>query len=110
MGRGIYIISKNFPSKLSIDANAYALAKYSSIVQENGMVPIVEPEVLMDGDHTAEDCFDKTSEVIKKCFEELIKHKVNLEGIILKPNMIISGNKSNKKIGSEKIAHLTIKC
>ena len=75
--RGIYIISKNYPSKLSIDANANALAKYSSIVQENGMVPIVEPEVLMDGDHTAEDCLNKTTEVIKKCFEELIQHKVS---------------------------------
>ena len=108
--RGIYIISKNYPSKLSIDKNANALAKYSSIVQENGMVPIVEPEVLMDGDHTAENCLEKTSEVIKKCFEELIQHKVNLEGIILKPNMILPGNKSNKKISNEKIAHLTLKC
>ena len=108
--RGIYIISKNYPSKLSIDANANALAKYSSIVQENGMVPIVEPEVLMDGDHTAEDCLNKTSEVIKKCFEKLVQHKVSLEGIILKPNMILPGNKSNEKISNEKIAHLTLKC
>ncbi len=108
--RGIYIISKNYPSKLSIDANANALAKYSSIVQENGMVPIVEPEVLMDGDHTAEDCLNKTSEVIKKCFEELIQHKVSLEGIILKPNMILPGNKSNEKISNERIAQLTLKC
>ena len=108
--RGIYIISKNYPSKLSIDANASALAKYSSIVQENGMVPIVEPEVLMDGDHTAEDCLNKTTEVIKKCFEELIHHKVSLEGIILKPNMILPGNKSNEKISNEKTAHLTLKC
>ena len=108
--RGIYVISKNYPSKLSIDANANALAKYSSIVQENGMVPIVEPEVLMDGDHTAEDCLNKTSEVIKKCFEELIRYKVSLEGIILKPNMILPGNKSNEKISNEKIAQLTLKC
>ena len=108
--RGIYIVSKKYPSKLSIDANANALAKYSYIVQENGMVPIVEPEVLMDGDHTAEDCLNKTSEVIKKCFEELIKHKVSLEGIILKPNMILPGNKSNKKISNEEIAKLTLKC
>ena len=108
--RCIYIISKKYPSKLSINANANALAKYSYIVQENGMVPIVEPEVLMDGDHTAEDCLNKTSEVIKKCFEELIQHKVSLEGIILKPNMILPGNKSNEKISNEKIAHLTLKC
>ena len=64
----------------------------------------------MDGDHSAEDCLNKTSEVINKCFEELIKHKVNLEGIILKPNMILPGNKSNKKIGNEEIARLTLKC
>ena len=108
--RGIYIISKNYPSKLSIDENAKALAKYSYIVQENQMVPIVEPEVLMDGNHTAEDCLNKTSDVIKKCFEELIKHRVNLEGIILKPNMILPGNKSNKKISNEEIAILTLKC
>ena len=108
--RGIYVISKKYPSKLSIDVNANALAKYSFIVQENGMVPIVEPEVLMDGDHTAEDCLNKTSEVIKKCFEELIKHNVSLEGIILKPNMILPGNKSNEKISNEEIAKLTLKC
>ena len=74
------------------------------------MVPIVEPEVLMDGEHSAEDCFQKTSEVITKCFEELILHKVNLKGIILKPNMILPGNKSNQKISNEEIAKLTLKC
>jgi len=108
--RGVYIISDKYPSKLSIDSNAHALARYSSIVQENGMVPIVEPEVLMDGDHTAEDCLNKTSEVIKKCFEKLIQHKVNLSGIILKPNMILPGNNSNKKIKNEEVAKLTLKC
>ena len=62
------------------------------------MVPIVEPEVLMDGDHSANECFDKTSEVIKKCFEELNIHKVDLTGIILKPNMILAGTKSKPNI------------
>ena len=108
--RGVYIISDKHPSKLSIHSNAHALARYSSLVQESGMVPIVEPEVLMDGDHSAEDCLNKTSEVIKKCFEELIQHKVNLEGIILKPNMILPGNSSNKKINNEEVAKLTLKC
>jgi len=108
--RGVYIISDKHPSKLSIHSNAHALARYSSLVQETAMVPIVEPEVLMDGDHTADDCFNKTSEVIKKCFEELIEHKVNLEGIILKPNMILPGNNSNKKINNEEVAKLTLKC
>jgi len=108
--RGVYNISDKLPSKLSIHSNAHALARYSSLVQESGMVPIVEPEVLMDGEHTAEDCLNKTSEVIKKCFEELLLHKVNLAGMILKPNMILPGNKSNKKINNEEIAKLTLKC
>ena len=108
--RGVYNISKGYPSKLSIQSNAHALARYSALVQECNMVPIVEPEVLMDGEHSAEDCFQKTSEVIKKCFEELILHKVNLKGIILKPNMILPGNKSNQKISNEEIAKLTLKC
>jgi fructose-bisphosphate aldolase class I len=108
--RGVYNISAKYPSKLSIHSNAHALARYSALVQECGMVPIVEPEVLMDGDHSAETCLKKTSEVIKKCFEELMLHNIDLTGIILKPNMILSGDKSNKKIFSEEVAKLTLKC
>ncbi|MDA7572691.1 fructose-bisphosphate aldolase class I [Candidatus Pelagibacter sp.] len=108
--RCVHNISDKFPSKLSIYSNAHALARYSALVQECGMVPIVEPEVLMDGDHSAENCFKKTSEVIKKCFEELKIHKIDLSGIILKPNMILAGNISNKKISSEEVAKLTLKC
>ena len=108
--RGVYSISKNYPSKLSIQSNAHALARYSALVQESNMVPIVEPEVLMDGNHTAKDCLDKTSEVIKKCFDELIIHKVDLKGIILKPNMILAGSKNKNKISSEEVAELTLKC
>ena len=74
------------------------------------MVPIVEPEVLMDGDHSAKDCFLKTSEVIKKCFEELILNKVDLKGIILKPNMILAGNKCKDKITNDEVAKLTLEC
>jgi len=74
------------------------------------MVPIVEPEVLMDGNHTAKDCLDKTSEVLKKCFDELIIHKVDLKGIILKPNMILAGLKNKDKISSEEVAKLTLEC
>ena len=103
-------ISKNYPSKLSIHSNAHALARYSALVQECNMVPIVEPEVLMDGEHSAKDCYEKTSEVIKKCFEELILHKVDLKGIILKPNMILAGNKSKDKISNDEVANLTLKC
>ena len=108
--RGVYNISKSYPSKLSIHSNAHALARYSALVQECNMVPIVEPEVLMDGDHSAKDCFSKTSEVIKKCFEELILHKVDLKGIILKPNMILAGNKCKDKISNEEVAKLTLEC
>ena len=108
--RGVYNISENYPSKLSIHTNAHALARYSAIVQECNMVPIVEPEVLMDGDHSAEDCYKKTTEVIKKCFDELIFHKVDLKGIILKPNMILAGNKSKDKISGEEVAKLTLGC
>ena len=108
--RGVYSIGENYPSKLAISSNAHALARYSALVQENGMVPIVEPEVLMDGKHSAEVCFNKTSEVIKKCFEELILHKVDLSGIILKPNMILSGNLSENKISSEEVSIKTLEC
>jgi fructose-bisphosphate aldolase class I len=108
--RGVYNISDKYPSKISINSNAHALARYSALVQECEMVPIVEPEVLMDGNHSAEDCFNKTSEVIQKCFAELIIHKVDLSGIILKPNMILPGSHSDKKITNEEIAKLTLKC
>ena len=108
--RGVYIIDENFPSKLSIQSNAHALARYSALVQESNMVPIVEPEVLMDGEHSADDCYKKTSEVIQKCFDELILHKVDITGIILKPNMILAGNNSNKKISNEEVAKLTLRC
>ena len=108
--RGVYSISKNYPSKLSIQANAHALARYSALVQECNMVPIVEPEVLMDGEHSSKECYQKTSDVIKKCFEELILHNVDLSGIILKPNMILAGNKAKDKISNEEVAKLTLEC
>ena len=108
--RGVYKISDIFPSKVSIVSNAHALARYAALVQECEMVPIVEPEVLMDGNHSASICFEKTSEVIKKCFDELIVHKVDLTGVILKPNMILDGSNAKNKISSEEVADLTLKC
>ena len=108
--RGVYIIGDEYPSKLAITSNAHALARYSAMVQECGMVPIVEPEVLMDGDHSADDCLTKTSEVIQKCFEELLIHKIDLTGIILKPNMILPGNKSKNKISSDEVCSKTLEC
>ena len=108
--RGVYNIGEKYPSKLAINSNAHALARYSALVQECGMVPIVEPEVLMDGNHSAEDCLIKTSEVIQKCFEELIIHKIDLTGIILKPNMILAGNESKNKITNKEVASKTLEC
>ncbi len=108
--RAVYIISDKYPSELSIKSNAHALARYSALAQECGMVPIVEPEVLMDGNHSADDCYEKTSVVIKSCFDELELNKVDLKGIILKPNMILPGSSSDKKISSEEISKLTVKC
>ena len=108
--RGVYVVSKKYPSKLAIHSNAHALARYSALVQEVGMVPIVEPEVLMDGDHSAEACFNKTSEVIQKCFDELLLHKIDLSGVILKPNMILAGNLSKIKISNEEVSQKTLEC
>jgi len=108
--RGVYNISDKYPSKLSVNTNAHALARYSALVQECEMVPIVEPEILMDGNHSAEDCFNKTCEVLKKCFEELVLHNIDLSGIILKPNMILAGTDAEKKIPNEHVAKLTLKC
>ena len=108
--RGVYNISNKYPSKLSIQSNAHALARYAALVQECNMVPIVEPELLMDGDHSADDCFNKTSEVIKKCFEELQLHNVDLSGVILKPNMILAGTNSKNQISNDETAKLTVKC
>ena len=108
--RGVYVISETYPSKLSMAANAHALARYAALAQEAGMVPIVEPEVLMDGKHSAKDCFNKTSEVIKRCYDELEINKVDLKGTILKPNMILPGTDSNETISNNEVAEMTLEC
>ena len=108
--RAVYNISDKFPSELSIKSNAHALARYAALVQEAKMVPIVEPEVLMDGDHDINKCYEITSEVLKECYRELALHKVNLKGTILKPNMILPGDKSKNKSNSAEIAKMTVKC
>ena len=108
--RGVYTISDKYPSKLAMHSNAHALARYAALVQECNMVPIVEPEVLMDGNHSALTCYEKTLEVLKRCFEELIINKVDLSGIILKPNMILDGTNSKEKISSDEVSDLTLKC
>jgi len=108
--RAVYDISENHPSDLCITANANALARYSALVQEAKMVPIVEPEILMDGDHDINKCYEVTSKVLKACFKDLKIHNVNFKGIILKPNMILPGNNSKNKNNSKEIAKMTVKC
>ena len=108
--RAVYNISQKYPSEMSIKSNAHALARYSALVQEAKMVPIVEPEVLMDGDHDIKKCYEVTSKVLKECYKELKLQNVNLKGTILKPNMILPGNKSKNKSNASEIAEMTLKC
>ena len=108
--RAVYNISEKYPSELAIKANAHALARYAALVQEAKMVPIIEPEVLMDGEHDIIKCYEVTSKVLKECYEELKLHEVNLKGTILKPNMILPGNKSKNKNSTEEISKITVKC
>ena len=108
--RAVYKITDNFPSSQSIKSNAHALARYAALVQEANMVPIVEPEVLMDGSHNIEKCYQVTTNVLNECFNELEHHKVDLTGTILKPNMIIPGSECKDKSNSEEIAKKTLKC
>ena len=108
--RGVYSITNSLPSKLCIVANAHALARYAALAQEANMVPIVEPEVLMDGDHNIDVCFKVTCEVLKVCYEQLNLHNIDLVGTILKPNMILPGKDCKKKETGEKIAEMTLQC
>jgi len=108
--RAVYSIGKNYPSVQSIKSNAQTLARYSALVQEAKMVPIVEPEVLMEGGHDIDACFKVTTDVLNECFNELAIQKVSLKGIVLKPNMVVPGFKNSKKITSEEIAKKTLDC
>ena len=108
--RAVYNISDKYPSKLALKSNAHALARYAALVQEAKMVPIVEPEVLMDGEHDIMKCYEVTSKVLEACYSELKLHKVDLKGTILKPNMILPGNKSKNKSNTKEIAKMTLKC
>ena len=108
--RAVICINKLYPSELSINANAHALARYASLVQEAKMVPIIEPEVLMSGDHDINKCYEVTAKVLQQCYKELRFHNVNLEGTILKPNMILPGDKSLKKSKNQEIAKMTLRC
>ena len=108
--RAVITIGDRMPSSACMIANAHALARYASICQELDIVPIVEPEVLMNGSHNIDTCFTVTNEAQNILFEALDKLDVNLTGIILKPNMVTSGSSCEKQASTEEIAELTIKC
>jgi len=108
--RAAYIISENTPSIDCMNKNAEALAKYASLCQEINVVPIVEPEVLIDGDHTIEKCFEITAKNLDIVFAELLKQNVFIPGIILKTSMVISGKEAKVQSSAEDVAKMTIKC
>jgi len=108
--RAVIDIGEGIPTSFAIKANAHALARYAALCQENDIVPIVEPEVLMDGAHTLERCEQVTDVVLETVFNELFEHRVYLEGIVLKPNMVISGKKAPNRAPPEGVAEATVRC
>ena len=108
--RAVITIGKGIPTQACIEANAHALARYAALCQEAGIVPIVEPEVLMDGDHTMERCFEVTEQVLHTVFNQLYTQGIILEGMILKPNMIVPGLDCPTQEPVDEVANATIKC
>jgi fructose-bisphosphate aldolase class I len=108
--RAVITIGEGIPTRYAIDANAQALARYAALSQEVGLVPIVEPEVLMDGDHTIERCEEVTEDTLKSVFMELHKARIYLEGMLLKPNMVLPGKKSPVQASVEQVAEATVRC
>jgi len=108
--RAVIAIGEDMPSATCINANAHALARYAALCQEAGLVPIVEPEVLMDGDHGIDDCFEVTEATLRTVYAELYDQDVELEGSILKPNMVISGSECAEQAGVEEVAEKTVAC
>jgi fructose-bisphosphate aldolase, class I len=107
--RGVIDIGDGIPTSFAINANAHALARYAALCQENDIVPIVEPEVLMDGAHTIERCEQVTEAVLERVFDELFQHRVYLEGMVLKPNMVISGKKAPNRAPPEVVAEASLR-
>ena len=108
--RAVITIGDGLPSSYCIDANAHALARYASLCQEGGLVPIVEPEVLMDGDHSIERCFEVTEATQRVVFAALYEHRVALDQMVLKPNMVISGKGNSRQAGMQEVAEQTLRC
>ena len=108
--RAVIKIGDGMPSQECIDANMKALADYAKLVQDNGMVPMVEPEVLMDGGHSIDDCYEATERSLQSLFTHLIANEVNIKGTILKPNMVTSGSTAEKQAGVQEVAEKTVDC
>jgi fructose-bisphosphate aldolase class I len=108
--RAVITIADDWPTTACIQANAHALARYAALCQEEQMVPIVEPEVLMDGTHTIERCEEVTSNVLRAVFDELFYQRVSLEGMLLKPNMAIAGTECPTQASAEAVAEATLRC
>jgi len=108
--RAVINIGDGIPTDKCIDANMQALADYAKCAQDNGMVPIVEPEVLMDGEHSIDDCYAATDRSLKSLFAHLEKNDVNIKGTLLKPNMVTSGKDSNDQAGIDEVATKTLEC
>jgi fructose-bisphosphate aldolase, class I len=107
--RAVIDINNGIPTQFAIHANAQALARYAALCQENDIVPIVEPEVLMDGGHTLERCEEVTNNVLQTVFQQLFEHRIHLEGMVLKPNMVISGKKAANRASAEQVAEATVR-
>jgi fructose-bisphosphate aldolase class I len=108
--RAVIDIGSGIPTQFCIDANAHALARYAALCQEANIVPIVEPEVLMDGDHTLERCEEVTDAALESVFNQLSAHRIYLEGMVLKPNMVISGKKCATRANAQQVAEATVRC
>ena len=108
--RAVIAVGDGIPSRGCIEANAQALARYAALCQEAGLVPVVEPEVLMDGEHTLERCREVTEEVLRTVFNQLYTQRVTLEGMILKPNMVLPGLTCPKQETVDEVADATVRC
>jgi fructose-bisphosphate aldolase, class I len=108
--RAVITIGEGIPTAYCIEVNAHALARYAALCQEQGLVPIVEPEVLMDADNDIETCYRATKRTLHKTFDELYHQRVDLEGMLLKPNMVISGKGSSRQASAQEVAEWTIRC
>ena len=108
--RAVITIGENMPTAYCMSANAHALARYAALCQEQGLVPIVEPEILMDGTHTIDESYQLTTETLYNVFYELVSQGVELEGMVLKPNMVLSGYDCSEQASVEQVAEMTVGC